>query len=566
MKVATAALVVLALVLVPALAAGSSTSPVAPPSGSGSCPPSPIVPGRAADDGALVVLLQPGPSSGSTCGLSGGGTLVGDQVIVGLYTPNPVPGDAVQISVEEWVPATETVYEPGPNGTNFSRQIPIENDVDWSNATVPAGPGQVQEFYLNVPSVVSREELTIGILGANLTVWIQVPGAGIAIPVDYPQLLVHDFEFQVWVVIFFVVGVGIATGIRLRARHVERIWPIGAFGIVASVGFGLWALSDYPSSLLVLGSFPEAVVATPVVLAGMYLWLALFPSEARLHKIEYPVADVRDGERLYNEKRFRLYNGPDGPEYIGKGGAGALLRILGIRTLFDDRALNLAPYRLRFEGFRRIRSDVYAKYYAWAEFDATAPVLTVVPPRIFWLPWRKRTREAISEYHRKALRGRVPEPAKVGALLYVTPSRAFAAVVGRQGAILVQGWIAGTLQASRTGYALEKVLVAYTHLKVSLRAEAVDLGHKIALTLRMAEEYPGSPIALKALEDLATRHEAALMDEREWFRLLEQKVQEDRTPTDPPGSVGAGEDALNDVRKPAPRDLRRDRGGRQDDD
>lgn len=502
-----------------------------------------------------MAYLQPGASQGSVCGLPTGGTLVGDQLYIILYTPNSPPGNAAPITVEEYLvhQVQETIR--GPNGT-VNETISVQYSITWSNATAPAAAGQAQILSLTVPSVTGTESLFVSVMGVPLQASIVVPGAGIAIPTTYPQLLLHDVTYQVYVVAFIAVGVGVAAIYRWRVRHVERIWPFGGAGVVASAAFGGWVYLEYPQSTIPLGSLPEFLVAVPAIFAGAYLYLAIAPTVALLHKIEYPVADVRDGSRLYGEKRFRVFANRSGTkEYIGPGGAGAGLRFLGIRTEFDDRLLTPAPYKIGFSGFRSPRWDTYARYYAWSEFEGGPKTLEVVPPRAFWFPGRKKARQAIAEYHRTALKGRVPAPDHVGLLVYVTPSKAFAAVVGKQGAILVEGWISGSLQSSKMGIALEKILAAYTHLKVTLKAQAIDYGHKVALALRMAEDFPGSPVALKALEDLATRHEAAIMDEREWLRFLEQKVEEDRTPTDA-RAVGAAEKILNEATSPVPPDLR----------
>ncbi len=556
MKRVVVTIVVMAFALGPIMlpvAAASSVSPnPPPPQGTGACPSSPLFPGEEGAYGSLVAFFQPGQSPGSTCGLLNGGTLVGDVVIFGLYTPESIPNGTVPIAVEEFQLHSVTVYAPGPNNTTVSRSVTEAYNVQWSNATTTAAAGQIQEDQLTVPQVDSPENLTVSILGATIGVTIVTPGAGTPIPTNYPQLLLHDFGFEFYVVLFFLVGIGIATAVRFRARHVERVWPFGVAGVFGAIAFAGWFESDYPLSLIPVGQMPEALVAAPVVLAGIYAWLALFPTEAREYKVRYPVADVESGEGLVDQKFFRVYPGPEGDEYIGPGGAGAFLRLLGVRTYLDDRTISQAPLRRRMKGFRSVRRDIYAEYYAYAEFPGGPKPLQVAKPRVFVLPWRKRTREAIAEYHRKALRGKVEEPAHVGFLLYVTPSRAFVAAVSKQGAVIVEGWISGTLHVSKVGMALEKVLVAYTELKVSLKAQALDYGHKIALALRMAEEYPDSPIALKALEDLAIRHEAAIMDEREWLRFLERKVEEDRTPTDPAGAFGKVERLLDQTVAPTP--------------
>jgi hypothetical protein len=527
--------------------------------GTGPCPSVPLVPGQSADYGALLVVLQPGPDSGSTCDLIAGGTLVGDELIIGLYTPNALPNDSVPISVMEFTTATVTVTSPGPNNTTVSTQVVEDRNVVYSNTTVGAAPGQIQEFELDVPPVPGTEDLTIGLLGANLTVSIVVPGAGIAIPANYPQLLLHDFLFQVYVVVFFVFGIGIATMIRLRARHVERLWPFGAVGVLAAIGFAGYAYGDYPASLIPLGSLPEAVVATPVVLAGMYLWLTLFPTEARIHKIEFPVADVRDGESLYDERRFRLFPGPDGPEYIGRGGAGATLRFLGVRTKWKPNVLTQAPRIRRFRQFRSVRYDTYGKFFAYAELPAGEKVLTVVPPRVFVLPWRRRTRERVEAYYRSTLRGSEPVPDHLGLLLHITPSCAFAAVASTQGAVLIEAWINGTLHHSRVGLALERVLVAYTELKVTYKARAWDYGQKIALALSMGERFPDSPVALAALEDLATRQEAEIMDEKAWYDYLKTSVDGDGGRR-PARVVPGTEELMREALDPRPPELRGKRG------
>lgn len=520
-------LAVLTVLAVPALASGSTISPYQPPTTTGgACAPEPILPGARADFGALVVLFQPGPTDGSTCGLYTGGTVVGNQIIVGLYTPNPVPNDTVPVGVEEFHWQTITVRLTGPNNTTVTENRQVPAGVVFSNVSVSALPGVAQEFVLSVPPVPSQENLTIAILGLTESYAIVVPGAGVAIPVNYPQLLLHDLAFQIYVVLFFAVGVGVATVIRLRARHVERLWPFGMVGILGTFGFLGWFYGSYPASAVPLGSAPEALISVPVVLGGIYLWLLLFPTEAKLAKIRFPVADVRDGDPLYDTRTFRLYQGPDGPEYIGPKGAGALLRFFGVRTKFDDRVLTPAPHRVSFAGFRSVKHDPAFEYFAWAEFSGGPKVLEVVSPKVWLFPWRARTQEAIREHYRTALRDRAKPPTHFGFFFHISESRAFASVVGKQGASLVIAWISGTLHASKVGVALEELHVRYTELKVSLKARALDLGLKHALAIRLAEEFPDSPLALAALEDLATTKEAEMADQTGWLGELQAKVDE----------------------------------------
>jgi hypothetical protein len=539
-------------------AAASSVSPEPPPSsGSGACPAAPFLPGTVGDNGSLLGFFQPGESAGSTCYLTSGGTLVGDVLVFVLYTPNSIgPTNVATIAVEEFELHTVQVPHPGPNGTTIEVPTIEQYNVDWSNASVSAVPGQVQEDQLTVPQVSNPENLTVGILGVTLAVTIVTPGAGIPIPSNYPQLLLHDFYLDLALVIFFIIGVGIATAIRLRARHVERMWPWGVAGLFGAFGFASWFQANYPLSLIPIGSAPEAVVALPTVFVGIYVWLAFWPTEAKEVKIRYPVADVDGGEGQVGQKFYREFNGPDGIEYIGPGGASTFQRLLGVRTLLDNRVLNQSPLRRRLAGFRSVRRDIYAEYYAWAEFPGGPKILDVVKPRTFLLPWRAKTRQKIEEYHRVALRGRVEAPAHVGFFLYVTPSRAFAAVVGAQGAVLVNSWIDGTLHASKIGVALERALNAYVQLKVTMRTKAIDYGQKWALALRTAELYPGSPVAAQMLEQLAIEMEADLMDQKNWAQYVGQRTEEQAGATFEDRRISPAERLVDEISNPVPPDLR----------
>ncbi|HEV2317957.1 MAG TPA: hypothetical protein VGV89_10360 [Thermoplasmata archaeon] len=544
------------LVLFVGVTSGSSISPVPPPSGgSADCPSLPLLPGSRADFGALVALLQPGLSSTQDCALEAGGTLVGSQIIVLLYTPNAVPNSSVNIEVKEYTTQTVSFTEKGPNGTQFNGTKLVDTNVVYSNATIGAQAGEVDQFELNVPPVGAQENLTIGILGAITTVQIVTPGAGIPIPANYPELLLHDFGFQIIVIIAFVVGIGVATAVRKKARHIDRLWPFGLVGVFATIGFGSWFLVDYPLSAIPLGSAPEAAVAAPVVLAGVYLWLALFPTEAKIYRVEFPVADVRGGYALYDAKEFRLFDGPDGPEYIGPGGAGAFLRFLGVRTLLDDRVLTPTPHKIGFNGFTSIRRHIFAKYYAWAEVDGRK-VLDVVPPRFWIFPWRARAREAIAAFHAKELKGRAIPPTHPGFFLYVSPSRAFLRAVGPKVGQLVRDWIQGTVHVSQIGDALEQILVQNSNLKVTLKAKSLDHGAKLALIFRYAEEMPGSPVALKALEDYQTRIESELLDQTDWHQYLQAEVA-DESSRPPQRTVPPTTEAmLHEASNPTPPDMR----------
>ncbi len=521
----------MAFVLLIFATSGSLSTTITPegtPPGSGACPTEPLIPGSVGTGGALVVLLQPGPVAGETCGLTSGGTLVGNAVVVGLYTPTAPANGTVPIAVEEFQTKQISYATPGPNNTTILQQETVQVDQVWSNTTISAGPGEAQEFVLNVPIVQSQEQLSIDMLDINETVSIEVPGAGIPIPTNYPELLLHDFSFEVSVVICFIAGIAAATAIRLKARHVERLWPFGVTGVFAVVGFAGWFAADYPLSVIPVGAAPEAVVAAPLLFAGMYFWLALFPTEAKIVRIQFPVADVTDGERTYDIRQWREFKSPDGIEYIGPGGTGALLRLFGIRTMVDNRILSDTPYRLRFAGFQSIKRDTYAMYFAWAEIPSGPKVLVVVRPKLFWFPWRSRSRESIEKYHRTALRDRVPAPDHVGFLFYVSPSRAYVAATGRQAAILVEGWIDGTIGNSETGLAFQRVLNAMMALRVQYKTLAIDWGQKYAVALQAAEEFPDSPVAKQMLEDLMVRMEAEILDQTKWYEWVHNLAEREK--------------------------------------
>lgn len=546
-------LALLLLLAVPSAAASSISPAPKPTSVSTACPTVPLLPGSTGANASLIAFLQPGATAGTTCALPEGGTLVGNEVILTLYTPEAVPNGVVAISVKEYVPGTETVSAPGPNNTTIVRVVPVETDVVWSNTSISAAPLEVQQDLLTVPIVPSSERLTVGILGVALDVAIVTPGGGTAIPQNYPELLLHDFGFEIAVTFFLIVGIGAATAVRLKARHIERIWPFGVLGIGSGFVFAEWFYSDYPLSAIPLGTAPEAVVAVPVVLVGMYLWLALFPTEAKLWKIQYPVADLKDGSRSYDEERFRVFESPRGAEYIGTGGNGALLRLLGVPTLLDDRVLTDTPHKILFHGFRSVRFDTYGLYHAWAPTTGKR-VLEVHRSKVVFLPWRRKAYERITEYHKQELLGRVAPPSLVNWIVHVTPSRAFLRANGKQGAILAAGWIEGTLTTARVGDALERILRAYSHLLANVKAHAIEWGNKIALTLRFAEEIPGSPIAMKAMEDLTTRQEAEIMSERTWYDYLSAQVAEEGARKPPRTTPEAPEAIMREAANPSPPD------------
>lgn len=519
---------VTALVAAAGSTAATTVGPYQPPSsGNGACPAVPLLPGQKADFQALVAFLEPGPSSGSTCALPPGGTLVGDQMIVLLYTPNAVPNGTIPVGIEEFREQTRTISIVQGNRT-FQETQSYASNVLYSNTTLLSAAGEAQIVQLTLPDVPQQENLTVSLLGLNEQFQMIVPGAGIPVPANYPQLLFHDFGYSAAVVFAFIVGVGVATAIRLRVRHVPAAPLPMALVIAGTIVFGLWFTGDYPASLIAVGSAPEAIFATPIFFVGVGFWWWLFPTEARNRCIEFPVADTRSGERLYGQKHFRVFRGPDGLEYIGPRGAGFWLRLIGVRTLLDDRVLTEHPRFIGFAGFRSVKRDIEGKYFAWAEIEGGPKILDVVPPRVWLLPWRKRSRESIDAYYKTELRGKDPAPTHLGFLLHVSKSRAFLAAVGTQNAVLVQGWTTGTLHSSKVGWALEKLIVAYTTLAHTLRVRAIDFGHKIAVAMRMAEEMPDDPHAIAALEELATSQEAELLNERSWYRELDQKVEEER--------------------------------------
>ncbi len=515
---------------VPAAASASSISGYSPPANPGgvACPAVSLLPGNRGINDSLVAYFQPGPASGYICGLPDGGTLVGTQLIVALYAPGYGGNGSIPIVVEEFNWGTKTVVQRGANNTTSTTQVPIKTEISWSNTSIANTPGSPLQFALNVPTPPDpQDNLTVAILGVVLNCAVASPGAGISIPANYPQLLTHDFGWVVWVVFFFAVGVGVATALRLRARHMTGLGKWAGAGAAFGIGFGLWFFSDYPLSAITVGSLPEAFVATPVVLIGMFFWLYLFPTEAKLYQVRFPVADTRDHMPMYGTKRFRVYDGPEGPEYIGTGGASQLQRILGVHTLLDDRVLTNAPRRIRNSGFERVKEDIYAEYLSPGETDGGPKILEVVKPRTWWLPWRAKAREQIEEYHRDALKGRVPPPKKVGILVYISPSRAFLAASGGAGSMMVQQWITGTIHLTKIATAFERLWVALLTLKAGFESEVMAKAHKVAYTLHLAQEIPNSKLTMKAIEDLAAREDDFLYDQVEWHAMLEAQVKED---------------------------------------
>ena len=135
---------------------------------------------------ALVGFEYQDAQTGNDCILQPGDLVPGDTLIVYLYTPTTPGNGKVPIGVEEFTWGSERVVLPGPNNTTIVTSVPIQINVQWSNTSITASAGRDQVFDLNVPPVFvspsDPENLSVSMLGLNLSFRIATPGTALPIP------------------------------------------------------------------------------------------------------------------------------------------------------------------------------------------------------------------------------------------------------------------------------------------------------------------------------------------------------------------------------------------------
>lgn len=512
--VALAAVVVLVLLLPIASASspvapsaslgGSTISPYNPGGGSASgCPSSGLLPGLLGADGALVAFWQPNLLEGGDCALEPGGTVIGDQVIIGLYTP-VTPTDAnVPITVVEYQLQTVTVL--GPDNTTMSQEVPY--DMSWSNTSVGATAGEIQLFELTVPSAQTGTWLQLSLAGVNQAWSISTPPLLEPIPLTLAGLLAYTVAVSAAIVIAFAASVPVAMAIVYRVSYPKGLRKWGIIALLAAAGFAEWAYSSYPSSLYVLGSVnPYVVPSVLAFLGGLYLWIAALPRLWPLsHRvgIRSPIARLVDGRKAGRELIYRIRTDANGRtstglEWVSERPWASAWRLLGVRDTFNPNVISDVPTFVANADYESSLHDVRGWYYTWADRPGAPPVVEDVRPHVWWLPWRKSAREQREKWLREL--GRDPASVRYGLLWSVDGGEVRIRAVTESARELVEGWVIGTVKSSEVGEELVKTQRLNLRLRSSGRQRAWHLARQI-IAQRTGDDFAsGRGEDLDALE------------------------------------------------------------------
>jgi hypothetical protein len=517
------------------LAAASSVGPYQPPSnGDPNCPPAPLLDGTSAANGSLVALWQPDPLSGTACALPPAATIEGAQIIVGIYTPSTPSGGIVPISVEEFTTASVTVYVAGPNNTTVPENKLVQQNVLWSNATVPASAGELDEFNLNVPPQFSAENITVGILGLVLSFTIHTPKTALPVPYDYGQVILLLIEILGAAFVVFVSGVGVAHYIVQRVRHVNLVKPavVVLLTIVFAVGY---IVGNFRQFLYWVGDASLAWVFIPFFLAGIVVWMAVLPTKAPAVGIVRPAIPLTRGKGSMEVDLIRVYG--EGPiaEYIAPGTKAGIGRFFGVRSVFDATGLTPTPWIVADPGFKNPRKDVKEFYFTWADVPGQAPNFERRAPKFWLFPWRKSVAEKRAEWREKVgldlintEKTGIRNDGLPGFLFSFDPGICRVAALGEQGVVLQQGWCSGTANWSSMGIAHQRMQTAVLSQRWSEETRIRDsvMRH---LTLRsIVHQAPGSPRAVVGLDEMSRRQIAREFDTSSFVDFLDRRWLEDQ--------------------------------------
>ncbi|HEV2449668.1 MAG TPA: hypothetical protein VGU43_04565 [Thermoplasmata archaeon] len=540
------------MVAATASATASTVSPLPPPSSSGPCAAGGLF-GEVSPVGhALVGIQYADPQTGDSCILEQGATLPGDELIVTLFTPDPVPSSNVTFDVEEFRWGSETVSSPGPNNTTVSRSVPVQVDVVWSNATVPANPGEIQRFGLSVPPVFttpnSAANLSVSVLGLSLQFRIATPGTGIPIPETVGGLIGWLAAMTPVGIVVFLSGFAPGEWFLRRMRYVSTAMWAAAFALLVTVIILVGVLADFVGFLYWLGDVGVAglalVLLLPIFLWGCVFWIFVRKNRVPLRILRGPIAKATTrGEPVSELLPVRVYGGgttgqeEELVEGLGIGGPGAAwYRLLGVRVKWKPTELTDRPTLVRYE-FPHGKLPIEGEYAGWPGRGGARLEVKTVRPSTVWFPWRKSVRARLDPPDPNEPNGHGPAPqakrlektlqeddwAHRGFFLGLRHGEARVAALGSPDFVGPDMYIRGVSSAAEFGREAQRCRTALVVQSARLDHESWLKAEEIQAVHDRMEQFGGAPEVLEGVRELSTRSLDPMFDPGELMDRLERR-------------------------------------------
>jgi hypothetical protein len=555
-------------------AAASTISPMPPPASGSGCSSPGLFGAVTPELHALIGVEYADPETSQDCVLAEGGLLPADQLIITLYTPATPNGSAVDIGVEEFNWGSEQVAYPGPNNSTVYRSIPVQDNVDWSNATVSAEAGQIQQFGLNVPPVfvspADAENLSLFILGLTLSYRIATPGTSLPIPETVGGLIGWLAVMSPVAVLAFAGGFAPGKIISDRLRYVSTSMYAALLALFVTLVDVLSIAGNFVGFLYWLGQTGVSGLAL-VLLVPLAFWGMAVEMLRRSRRQKYRIARAPiamagpKGEPTAEIIPLKIYGGGDTGhpeelvEGLGVGGfSGAWHRLLGARVYWNPTLLTDNPRFIRHE-YRHGRLPIEGEYALWPGKGGTSIQSRVTKPATVFFPWRKSVAQRFEEAngsepngHAAAPGAPIPAPAAAtakakpkvsfdewahkGAIVGVRHGEAELAALGSPDHVGPDQYIRGVATAGGYGKESQRLRNSLVELHARFDAESWEKAAMIRSVEDRMEFFGGSPEAMEGVRQLTTKRLDGEFDPEE---LMNRLAEEGRRRVDyrPPGST-----------------------------
>lgn len=525
-------------------------------------------------------IEYPDPETGAECVLQSGQTLPGATLQVWLYTPQSPRNGSVPIGVEEYRWGIQEVTTYGPNGTVTRQTVPAMLDVVWSNASVPMSAGEFYQFNLNVPPVyaspTSPENLSLFILGLDLSYMIATPGTAMPVPETVGGLIAWLALMSPVAVVVFLGGFVPGEWFVRRLRYVSTGRYAAAFSALVSGGVALGVLGNFAAFLYWLGNVGISGLALlllfPLFLWGIALWVTVRGKRLKVRFIRSPIARTEGGDPVAGMVPVRIYGGggTGHPEELVEGlGVGGLkaawYRLLGVSVAWNPRKIAREPRLIRYE-WASGRFPAEGEYAAWPSGGGTKVDVQIRRPETVWFPWRKSVRARYDPAPDPEDGDPVPPTvdrspelwAHRGFFLGFRHGEASTSALGSPDYVGPDQYIRGVAPAAEFGREAQRRGTALVLMNERTEAEAWDRAMEINAIQDRLGSFPGSPEAMEGVRRLSTRIMSNLFDPDAFMRRLEERGRE-RVDYHPPGAkryATSSVDLQAEATNPVPPDMR----------
>jgi hypothetical protein len=536
---------------------------------------------------ALVGFEYQDPQTGDDCILQQGDLIPGDVLITYLYTPQTPGNGTVPIDVEEFNWGSERVTVPGPNNTTLVYNDPIQVNVQWSNTSITASAGRDQIFDLTVPpafvSPSSPENLSVSLLGLNLSFLIATPGTALPIPETVGSLVEWLALMSPVAVVVTLGGFAPAEWIVRRMRHISTAKWGWAVLLTVVVVEGAAILFNFNAFLYWLGDVGISGLAVlllfPLFLLGGCIWLTIRGKRLKARIARGPIAHVtREGVPVLAAVPMRIFNsGRIGqPEEMVEGPRvggllGAWYRFLGVRVVWKPDTMSVRPLMVHYD-WQGGSLPIEGEYEVWPTNGGKQIDVKVEPPETVWFPWRKSVKARFDPpndlNNGHAAQAKEPQRnperwAHRGFFLGLRDGEATAAALGSPDHVGPDQYLRGVAPAASFGKEAARLRKMLLLARNELDARAWEHAMEIVAIENRLEAFPGSPEAMEGMHVLSEKLTDQLFNEDAYMDRLEGRGKI-RVDYQPPGakktSITTSEIVAAEATNPLPPDLRGSKG------